>query len=104
MTPRLAWVPELMATINRATGGQIKSMELVPTVDPLKVAVVFHLSESLDGQDWNPFASIAHAFASANDCVIENIRRVGKSLILNVLTKRRFGPEMKRNPLQANKK
>lgn len=104
MTPRLAWVSELLGTLNRATGGQIKDMELVQTVDPLKVAVIFHLNEPMEGRDWNPFQTIAHGFASANDCVLEKITKVGRSLILSILIKRRFGPEMKRNPLQASKK
>ncbi len=104
MGPRLAWVAGLQATVNRATGGQVKSVELMDTVDPLKKKVLFHLYEDLLPQDWIPFSRLAAGFAARNDCVLERIRRVGSSLILEVLLKRRAGPVMNYDPLQDKKR
>ncbi len=104
MGPRLAWVAEFQASINRATGGQIKSYEVVDTVDPLKKRVILHLHEDLMPQDWTPFSRLASGFAAKNDCVLERIRRVGSSVILEILIKRRGGPVMNKNPLVDGKK
>ena len=104
MGPRLAWVAELHASVGRATGGQVKSVEVIDTVDPLKKKVLFHLHEPLLEKDWTPFSRLAAGFAAKNDCVLERIRRVGNSLILEILTKRRAGPRMDKNPLMDEKK
>jgi hypothetical protein len=104
MGPRLAWVAGLRATVDRATGGQVKSVEMVDTVDPLKKKVLFHLYEDLLPQDWTPFSRLVAGFAARNDCVLERIRRVGSSLILEILLKRRNGPVMDRNPLDEKKR
>ncbi len=104
MGPRLAWVAGFQATVNRATGGQIKSCELVDTVDPLKKRVLIHLYEDLLAEDWTPFSRLAAGFAARNDCVLERIRRVANTLILEILLKRRAGPVMDRNPLLDEKR
>ena len=104
MGPRLAWVAELQASVGRATGGQVKRFEVIDTIDPLKKKVLFYLHEPLLEKDWTPFSRLASGFAAKNDCVLERIGRVGNTLILEILTKRRAGPVMDRNPLLDKKK
>lgn len=103
VSPRLAWVPELQASVNRATGGQFKSFFVLSHADPLRALVKFDLHEDLAGPDYHPFCRIAHAFAVANDCVLERVHRGEKSLTLDLLLKRRLGTPMKNNPFTSSK-
>lgn len=103
LTPRLAWIAELQASVNRASGGQFKSYTVSSGADPLKAFVKFDLHEDLSGKDYHPFTNLAHGFAKANDCLLERVHRGESSLTLEVLLKRRIGPPMRVNPLLDKK-
>lgn len=100
ITPRLAWVVELQACLNRATGGQIKNVRYEQSVDPLKVHVHLDLHEEWEGKSYKHLVVIAQAFAKANDCVLERILKGKEGLVLEILLKRRLGPVMCRNPMK----
>lgn len=103
LTPRLAWVIELQASVNRATGGQFRDYTVICGADPLKAFVKFNLWEDITGNDYHPFCNLAHGFAKANDCLLERVHKGESSLTLEVLLKRRNGPPMRVNPLLAKK-
>lgn len=73
------------------------------TVSPLVKRVIFHLSEPLGGENYQPFQSLAHGFAKANGCVIERIYSEPKRLVLVVGIKRRLGPVQRKNPITGDK-
>lgn len=99
--PKLAWVPILQTVVNHATEGDLTSWHINEGVDPLKKLVVFNLSKGWVSKNFKPFQTLAHGFAAANDCVIHKIRYLTpRSLLLEVLIKRRFGPKMEKNPLR----
>lgn len=102
MTPRLGWLAELQASLNRALGGQIRSIEVQNTIDPLKKKVFFKLHEELSSGDYHPLCRLAHGFALANDCILERVHKTQDSLQLDVLLKRRLGPPMRKNPLESS--
>lgn len=68
-------------------------------VDPLKKLVHLSLGTDLGKGDWNPVQRIIHAYAKANDCVIERIRKSPKKLVLEVLVKSRHGLPSKKDPM-----
>ena len=62
--------------------------------------VVIDFGGVLAKGDYGLIQKLAHAFAKANDCVIERIRRRSpRVLVLETLTKRRLGPVHDKNPL-----
>lgn len=99
MTPALAWVAELFVLASSATDGQLTGYLVQDVVDPLKKQVMFQSRGELAGASYQPFSKLAHAFAKANDCVLERITRGPNMLILSIIIKRRLGPEMKKNPV-----
>ena len=102
MLPSLAWVGEFHASFNRAA--EITSrFSIEDTVNPLIKNVVFHLSEPLGGDSYQPFQTLAHGFAKANNCVLMRIHNHPDRLVLVVALKRRLGPEQKKNPLLGHK-
>lgn len=98
--PKLAWVPTLQTLVNHATEGDLVTWRIEEQADPLKKLVVFQLSKDWVPKNFKPFQTLAHAFAQANDCVLERIRARPGALVLEVLIKRRFGPKMQKNPLR----
>jgi hypothetical protein len=103
MSPQLGWIHELVASINRATGGQIKSIYPITGADPLRIFMKLELYENWAGPDYQPFCNLAHAFARANNCVLERVHVSEASLTLEVILKRRLGPAMRNNPLLSTK-
>lgn len=103
MSPRLAWVPELVASLSRATMGQVGSYRIEDTADPLKKLIHLQTNGELASKNYHPLCHLVHGFGKANDCVVERIRRGPKVLIVEVLTKRRSGPQKKHNPLLTGK-
>jgi hypothetical protein len=103
MSPKLAWINELVGSLSVATGiGVIARVE--DTVDPLKKLVILDLGDSELGKgDWNPMQNLIHGFAKANDCVVHKIKRHKGQLSLEILTKSRLGPESRKNPLSGDK-
>ena len=99
MSPQLDWVHEFIASINRATGGQIKSVFPIVNADPLRIFLKLDLYENWSSKDYKPFCNLAHAFARANNCVLERVYVGDSNLTLEVVLKRRLGPSMKNNPL-----
>lgn len=103
MLPSLAWIAEFHASFNRAA--EITShYSIEDTVNPLVKRVIFHLSEPLEGKSYQPFQTLAHGFAKANNCILERIYHQPDKLILIVGVKRRFGPVQKKNPLAMSDK
>jgi hypothetical protein len=101
--PPLKWVGELHASFNRAA--ECSPTYLVKdTVNPLIKEVIFFLSEPLGGKSYQPFQTLAHGFAKANDCIIERIYNHPQKLILVVVMKRRLGPDREKNPLAGDKR
>ena len=98
MHPKLVWVTGMGSTLGLAMGTSI-AVSVHDTVDPLKKLVVINLGEELGNGNYNPVQKMVHAFAKANDCVVQRIRREPKKLILEVLTKTRLGPICDKNPL-----
>lgn len=103
MIPPLKWITEFHASFNRAAEISPR-FEVQDTVSPLVKHVVFHLSEPLKGENYKPFQTLAHAFAKANDCLLERIYNKPDRLILVFGVKRRLGPEKNKNPLLGDKK
>ncbi len=104
MSPQLAWVAEFHASFNRAADIS-PSYSIEDTVNPLIKHVIFHLSEPLRGENFQPFQILAHAFAKANNCILERIYNKPDRLILVVGIKRRLGPKQKvKNPLFGDKR
>lgn len=103
MTPQLSWVHELIASVNRATGGQIKSVYPITGADPLRVFLKLDLHENWAGKDYQPFCNLAHGFAKANNCVLERVHVGDSMMTLEVVLKRRIGPSMRKNPLLEKK-
>jgi hypothetical protein len=103
MSPQLVWVNELIASVNRATGGQIKSVQPIVNADPLRVFVKLELHEDWSGRDYQPFCILAHGFARANNCVLEWVHVGDSTLTMEVVLKRRLGPTMNNNPLLPKK-
>src|SRR4051812_39185231 len=102
MLPPLAWIQEFHASFNRAA--DITSHYSVEdTANPLQKNIVFHLAEPLGGNSYMPFQSLAHAFAKANNCILERIYNQPDKLILVITIKRRLGAESKKNPLLGDK-
>lgn len=98
MNNKLLWVYELQRSLELALATSIQ-VTIEDHVDPLKKIITFTLFEDIKKGDFNPIQVMAHSFSKSNDCVIEKIRRGPSSLILNVLTKTRLGPESRKNPL-----
>lgn len=96
--PALLWVPEFHASFNRAAD-ITSNYSIEDTVNPLVKNVIFHLSEPLAGENYRPFQTLAHAFAKANNCILERVYNTPDKLVLVVGVKRRHGPEQKKNPL-----
>jgi hypothetical protein len=102
MIPPLVWVSEFHASFNRAA--DISSHFTVEdTASPLVKHVVFHLSEPMGGNSYLPFQTLAHAFAKANNCVLERIYHQKDKLVLVLGIKRRLGAAQKKNPLLGDK-
>jgi hypothetical protein len=97
--PKLVWSQELGNSIAGAIGGLV-SVTMVDHVDPLKKLIVLDLGEELGKGDYQPIQKMAHAFAKANNCALERIRRQPRKLILEVLIKTRLGPVEDKNPLK----
>lgn len=66
--------------------------------------ITFHLTENLSVGDYLPLAEIARAFATANDCVLEKIKKSPMALTMTVGIKNRLGVSKKNNPLLEQKK
>jgi hypothetical protein len=96
--PKLAWVEELRNSLALAMGTSIVTT-VEDHVDPLKKLVVFTFGDKMMKGDYRPLQTMAQAFAKANDCVLERIRRRPNALVFEILVKTRFGPVMKKNPL-----
>lgn len=103
MLPSLAWVAEFHASFNRAADITSR-FSVEDTVNPLIKNVIFHLSEPLGGKSYQPFQTLAHGFAKANNCILERIYNHQDRLVMVVCLKRRFGPEQKKNPLLGSDK
>ncbi len=102
MLPTLAWIPEFHASFNRAA--EISSTySIEDTVNPLVKHIIFHLSEPLTGENYQPFQTLAHGFAKINNCVLERIYHKPDRLVLVICIKRRFGPVRQTNPLTRDK-
>ncbi len=99
MIPKLAWVNDLFSLVSQATAGDIKSVSIEEVADPLKKLVVFKLGREWSSKNYKPFQTLAHAFARANDCLLERIRRRPDAFVLEILIKRRLAPESRKNPL-----
>lgn len=96
---RLAWLEELKKSLNRATGGQIKTIGISDGVDPLKKLIHLYLHEDWASTDFHSLLHLAQGFARANDCEVERIHKRQSELVIEVSTKRRLGPVMRKNPL-----
>ena len=105
MHRRLAWGPVLGACINAALDGGVRATFIEDTVDPLKKNLVIDLRDRLPNKDcWNAFQTLAHGYASANDCLIQKIRRRGNSTyVAEVCIKYRGGPTMDNDPFLMDK-
>lgn len=103
MTPRLVWTGELLGSLQRATGGQIKQMLVNDTVDPLKKLLIFQMHELFRKGDYNAFARMVHFFARANDCEVGRLWRYNLTYRAEIFIKRRLGPAMDRNPILQEK-
>jgi hypothetical protein len=101
--PALAWVQELSSCLNRALDGQIMGVTLRNTADPLKKVARMSFQPELSTQNYQPLQTISQAFAQANKCTLERIRRDGRDLLFEILIRRRLGPRMDRNPLLDKK-
>jgi hypothetical protein len=86
----LLWVHLFQASMSSATDGGV-AMQEVSTVDPLKKIVIATFRDPIPNRTcWIAFQIIAHAFAAANDCVIQRIRKLeDKRYGLEILTKTR---------------
>lgn len=71
-----------------ATDGGVQFVES-STVDPLKKLVTTKLRDPIPGkQSWVAFQIIVHAFAAANDCAIQSIRKIDETTyVIEVLVK-----------------
>lgn len=88
----------------RATDGQVRSFRIEDTADPLKKLVRLQTQGDVSGSCYHPLCNIVHGFGKANDCVVERVRREHEALVIEVLTKRRLGREMNRNPFLLEEK
>lgn len=101
MTPRLAWVTLLQASLGAALGEDIKT-HLEHHTDPLKKTVVLHLQQPLPKGCWNALQTLVHGYAGVNDCTITKVkRRNDRQYGLDMSIKRLRGPEMKVNPFDV---
>lgn len=104
MTVRLAWVPLFIARVGSAMGEGVES-STTDSVDPLKKTVSLKFQDDFPNSCWNPFQTLAHGYAEANDCVIHRARKRGKKeLELEVLIKRLGGFPKKKDPILDKKK
>ena len=104
MTVRLGWVPNFVARIGSAMGEGIES-STVDSVDPLKKIIRLKFQDEFPGSCWNPFQTLAHGYAEANDCVIHRARKRGKKeLELEVLIKRLGGLPKAKDPILDKKR
>ena len=103
MLPGLLWVHELHSSLNRALDGQIVKLEFNSTADPLKKVVRMTFRPELSSNNYQPLQIISHAFAAANKCTLERIRRENPHLLFEISIRRRLGPPMNHNPMLAKK-
>lgn len=89
--PPLAWLPSYAKSMQTALGCSV-DVQVRPARVPLLYRVVFTFGEPLSGwammQTWNLF----QMYAATNDCVPQGrVEREGRSLTVEVATKRRLG-------------
>lgn len=87
----MLWVNGLQARLGSATDGGIR-VTVENTVNPLKKHLNIKCMDEIPGKDaWIAFQIISHAFAAANDCVIQTIRKVRpKEYRIELLIKNRL--------------
>ena len=104
MTVRLDWLPHFVARIGSATGDGVGSTT-TDSVDPLKKIVRLKFQDDFPHVNWNPFQTLAHGYAEANDCCIHRARKRGtKELELVILIKRLGGLPKNKDPMLEKKK
>lgn len=104
MTVRLAWVPLFAARVGSAMGEGVET-STVDSVDPLKKIVRLKFQDDFPKSCWNPFQTLAHGYAKANDCEVYRLRKRGKKeLEIEVLIKRLGGLPKNKDPILDKKK
>ena len=84
----IGWIVPLQARLGSATDGGIYLNE-ASTIDPLKKRIAARFRDPIPGKDaWIAFQIIVHAFAAANDCVVQKIKKLSDAdYIIDVLIK-----------------
>lgn len=79
--------------------------DVVDSVDPLKKLVRLKFQDDFPSSCWNPFQTLAHGYANANDCIVHRARKLGnKELEIEVLIKRLGGLPQTKDPILDKKK
>jgi hypothetical protein len=94
MRKRLYWVEDLRKGLIFILGEEIMdTVQVHPTVDPLKVILKIPLRSSITQESREPFREYVRAWAEIGNCVVPRIDILGRYVQAEVLIKHRIWKE-----------
>ena len=96
--PPLAWLPEYIQSMERATGDSI-ALDLCRTINPLVHEAIFTFNEPPSPEASLGAWNILQIWAKKNDCIpCKILKRSPYQILVHIIVKRRNGPDKEEKP------